>query len=329
MTRGYWQIPLDDVSVPISAFVTPYGHFQWRYMPFGLRNAPATFSRLVSKLLMGLESFCAAFLDDIIIFSDTWEEHLAHIRAVLTHIRSANLSLSPSECHFAVAEVYYLGHHIGLGRVQPRAQKVQALLDFPAPTTRKQLQQFLGLGSYYRKFVPHFAQILACLSDLLKKGTKFVWTPQAERAFLDLKSRLATQLILHPPDFTKPFSLAVDASDVAVRAVLFQEVDGLEHPICYYSKKLDCHSTVEKEALGVILAVRTFSVYFGSIPVRVYTGHSPLQLLKWMSCQNQKLVRWNLELEQYNLDVRHRPGKDNNLPDIFSCPSTMSNNECI
>ena len=333
MTRGYWQVPLDDVSVPISAFVTPYGHFQWRYMPFGLRNAPATFSRLVSKLLMGLESFCAAYLDDIIIFSDTWEEHLVHIRAVLTRIRSANLTLSPSKCHFAVAEVDYLGHHIGLGRVQPRAQKVQALLDFPAPTTRKQLQQFLGLVGYYRKFVPHFAQISACLSDLLKKGAKFVWTPEAESAFLDLKSRLATQPILRPPDFTKPFSLAVDASDVAVGAVLFQEVDGLEHPICYYSKKLDCHqkrySTVEKEALGLILAVRTFSVYFGSSPVRVYTDHSPLQFLKRMSCQNQKLLRWNLELEQYNLDVRHRPGKDNTLPDILSRPSTMSNSECI
>jgi len=121
----------------------------------------------------------------------------------------------------------------------------------------------------------------------------------------------------------------VDASDVAVGAVLFQEVDLLEHAICYYSKKkLDCHrySTVEKEALGLIVDVRTFSMYFGSSPV--YTDHSPLQFLKRMSCQNQKLLRWNLELEQYNLDVRHRPGKDNTLPDILSRPSTMSNSEC-
>ena len=326
MTRGYWQVPLDDVSVPISAFVTPHGHFQWRYMPFGLRNAPATFSRLVNKLLMGLEGFCAAYLDDIIIFSDTWEEHLSHIRAVLTRVREAYLTLSPKKCHFAVAEVDYLGHHVGLGRVQPRAQKVQALLSFPAPTTRRQLQQFLGLAGYYRKFVPHFAQITSCLSDLLKKGTKFVWTPQTERAFLDLKSRLATQPILRPPDFTKPFCLAVDASDVAIGAVLFQEVEGLEHPICYYSKKLDCHqkrySTVEKEALGLIQAVRTFSVYFGSSPVRVYTDHSPLQFLQRMSSQNQKLLRWSLELEQYNLDVKHRPGKENTIPDILSRPAS-------
>jgi len=137
--------------------------------------------------------------------------------------------------------VDYLGHHTGFGHVQPRTQKVQVLLDFPVPTTQKQLQQFLRSVGYYRKFMPHFAQISACLSDLLKKGTKFVWTGasiQAERAFLDLKSRLATQPILRPPDFTKPFSLAVDASDVAVGAVLSQEVDGLEHPIRYYSKKI-------------------------------------------------------------------------------------------
>ena len=126
--------------------------------------------------------------------------------------------------------------------------------------------------------MPHFAHISAALSDLLKKGTKFVWTAEAERAFLDLKSWLATQPILRPPDFGQPFSLAVDASDVAIGAVLIQDVDGIEHPICYYSKKLDCHqrrySTVEKETLGLILAVLTFSVYFGSAPVRVYTDLS-------------------------------------------------------
>ena len=117
----------------------------------------------------------------------------------------------------------------------------------------------------------------------------------------------------------------MDASDIAVGAALFQEVDGLEHPICYFSKKLDCHqkrySTVEKEALGLILAVRVFSVYFGTSPVRVFTDHSPLQFLRRMSNQNQKLLRWSLELDQYNLDVRHRPGKENLFPDILSRPA--------
>ena len=123
MTRGYYQVPLDDSSIPVSAFATPFGHFQWRFMPFGLRNAPATFSRFVSKLLTGLETFAVAYLNDVIIFSDSCEEHLKHMKLVFLRIRDARLTLNSQKCHFAAAEVDYLGHHVGLGRVQPRAKK--------------------------------------------------------------------------------------------------------------------------------------------------------------------------------------------------------------
>ena len=325
MTRGYWQVPLDEESVPVSAFVTPFGHFQWRYMPFGLRNAPATFSRIVTKLLSGLECFCAAYLDDIIIFSNNWEEHLKHLRIVFSRIHKANLTLNKTKCQFAAAEVDYLGHHVGLGSVQPRTKKVEALLSFPRPENRKQLQAFLGLAGYYRKFVPHFAHLSAILSDLLKKNVRFEWTPERDKAFLDVKSRLATQPILRPPDYALPFCLAVDASDIAIGAALFQVIDGIEHPVCYYSKKLDVHqknySTVEKEALALIHCVRTFSVYFGSTVVKVYTDHSPLQFVQKMANHNQKLLRWSLELQQFNLEICHRAGKDNLLPDLLSRPN--------
>jgi len=328
MTRGYWQVPLDVESVPVSAFVTPFGHFQWRYMPFGLRNAPATFSRLVTKLLLGLESFCAAYLDDIIIFSDSWEEHLRHLRMVFDRIRDAHLTLSPSKCQFAVADVDYLGHHVGLGCVQPRAAKVEAVMAYPTPINRKQLQSFLGVAGYYRKFIPHYAHISAVLSDLLKKGVKFVWTPEADAAFLDLKSRLATRPILRPPDYSFPFCMAVDASELAIGASLFQVVDDVEHPICFYSKKLDCHqkrySTIEKEALALVLAVRLFSVYFGTQPVKVFTDHSPLQFIQRMANHNQKLLRWSLELQQYNLEICHRAGRDNLMPDLLSRRPSVS-----
>ena len=325
MTRGYWQVPLDDTSVPVSAFVTPTGHFQWKFMPFGLRNAPATFSRLVDKLLKGLEHFSGAYLDDVIIFSDTWEEHLSHLKAVFQRIREAALTLNRKKCMFAMAELDYLGHHVGLGKVEPRQKKVEALLAFPRPSNRKQLQSFLGLANYYRKFVPHFATLSADLSDLLKKGTKFQWTHKAEQAFLDIKSRLGSRPVLRPPDFTKPFIIAVDASDIAIGATLLQEVDGLEHPICFLSRKLNEHqrkySIVEKEALALLIAVRTFSIYFGSTPVKVYTDHSPLQFLNRMAPHNAKLLRWSLELQQYNIEVVHRPGKQNLFPDILSRPS--------
>jgi hypothetical protein len=235
MTKGYWQVPLDEESIPISGFVTPFGHFEWKFMPFGLRNAPATFSRLASKLLKGLEQFLGAFLDDIIIFSDTWEKHLSHVSEVLSRIRNAGLTLNLAKCEFAKAELDYLGHHIGLGKVQPREKKVEALLQFKQPENRKQLQQLIGLASYYRRFIPYFADISSVLSDLLRKGQRFVWNEMHERAFLDIKSRLASRPILRPPDFGKPFYLAVDASDIAFGASLFQVIDEIEHPVCFFS----------------------------------------------------------------------------------------------
>jgi hypothetical protein len=325
LSRGYWQVPMDEASIPISAFVTPQGQFQWRYMPFGLRNAPATFQRLINKVLSGCGLFTAAYLDDILIFSSSWEDHLSHVSKVLERLRSAGLTIKKSKCVFANAEVEFLGHKIGLRSVEPRREKVQALLDFPRPANRKQLRSYLGLAGYYRKFIPHFAQITVCLNQLLRKGARFEWTSETETAFLDLKSRLASRPILRTPDFQLPFCLAVDASDIAIGANLFQVIDGVEHPLCYYSKRLDVHqrhySTVEKEALALLTATRVFSVYFGSQSVTVYTDHSPLQFINKMANSNQKLLRWSLELQQYNLKIVHRAGKNNLIPDILSRPA--------
>ena len=325
LSRGYWQVPLDEESAPVSAFVTPFGLFQWKYMPFGLCNAPATFQKLVAKVIAGLEQFVGAYLDDIIIFSNTWSDHIKHIKSVLQRIQNAGLTIKRSKCVFASASVEYLGHVVGLNKVQPRQIKVEAILHFPQPRDRKQLRSFLGAAGYYRRFIPHFAQLSVALTDMLRKGSRFVWSEDAQKAFLDLKSRLASQPILRPPDFKLPFALAVDASDRAVGGFLFQVVDGVEHPLCFYSKRLNIHqqrySTVEKEAFALISTTRAFSVYFGTQPVVVYTDHSPLQFLHKMANCNQKLLRWSLELAQYNLQIRHRPGSKNLIPDLLSRPS--------
>jgi len=153
-------------------------------MPFGIRNVPATFSRIVVKLLRGLDDFSGAYLDDIINFSQSWKVHDDHLRTVLTRVRDSHLTLSATKCQFAAADLDYLGHHIGLGRVQPRQKKVEALLAYPAPQNKKQLQSFLGLSRYYLKFVPNYAHITSVLSDLLKKGGRFVWTKEADAASL-------------------------------------------------------------------------------------------------------------------------------------------------
>ena len=325
MAKSYYQVRCHDDCVPMTGFVTPFGFFRWKYMPFGLRNAPATFSRLVCKLILGCESFCAVYIDDLLIFSDSWSNHMKHLRIVFERVRNAGLTLKRSKCEFAVAELDYLGHHIGLGKVTPREQKVRALLEFPRPTNRKCVQRFLGLAGYFRRFLPHYSESTCALTDLLKKNAKFVWNDACEQAFLDIKSRLASRPILRPPDYDQPFLMAVDASDKAIGAYLFQCVDGIEHPICFLSKKLNKHqrnySTVEKEAFGLLFATRAFSVYFGTSPVVVYTDHSPLQFLQRMSNYNQKLLRWNLELQEYNLTVKHRPGRENILPDLLSRPS--------
>jgi hypothetical protein len=324
MVRGYWQVPLDSASIPICGFVTPFGHYRWLFMPFGCRNAPATFSRLVTKLLADLETFCVSFLDDILIFSDSWQEHKCAIAEVLQRIKDAGLTLNLNKSVFAVAELDYLGHRIGRGKIQPLEKKISALLQYDRPKNRKQLQSYLGLAGYYRKFLPNFSHTTAVLSNLLRKDVQFEWSEDAQKAFLDLKSRLGSRPILRQADYTREFCMAVDTSAIAIGAYLFQVYDGVEHPICYFSRKLDVHqqkySTVEREALGLLLAVRAFSVYFGSSKVKVFVDHNPLVFLHRMCNHNQKLLRWCLELQQYHLDIYHRAGKDNLIPDLLSRP---------
>jgi serine protease inhibitor ecotin len=324
-TRGFWQVPINSQSIPLTGFVTPHGHYQWRYLAFGLRNAPATFSRLIAKMLRGLDEFCDGYLDDLMVFSYSWIDHLSHLKRVLTRISDAKLTLNLKKCVFANAELDFLGHHIGLNSIQPRTQKVEALLGFPRPVNKKQVQSFLGLAGYYRKFLPHYSQLVLPLTELLKKGHRFAWSSVAENAFVDLKSRMASRPILKPPDFDKPFYLAVDASYFCLGGCLFQITDEVEHPICYMSRKLSAaevrYSTIEKEALALVVGVRAFSVYFGSAPVVVYTDHSPLQFINRMANSNAKLLRWSLELQQYSLRIIHRKGVDNTLPDILSRPS--------
>ena len=166
---------------------------------------------------------------------------------------------------FATAEVEYLGHFVGNGKVAPRSATVESISRFPQPNDRKQLRSYLA--GYFRKFIAHFAHIAYILTNLLRRGTKFIYTEEADKVFLDLKSRLASKSIRRPPDFGRPFSVAVDASDVAIGAYVFQTVENMEHPICHYSKRLNVHqqnyATVEKEAFALLSAVRVFNICFG------------------------------------------------------------------
>lgn len=324
LLKGYWQVPLTLRAKEISAFVTPDHFLQYTAMAFGLRNAPATFQRLINGVLDGVPN-CEAYLDDLVIYSATWPSHMAHLSTVFRRLSEANLTINLAKCEFGQATVVYLGKVVGRGQVRPVQSKVEAILNYPPPTTRRELRRFLGMVGYYRSFCKNSSAFASPLTDLLSSKVTYNWTPRSQAAFESVKALLTTAPVLAAPDFSRPFSIAVDASDLGAGAVLLQQDrDGLEHPVCFFSRKFNCHqraySTIEKEALALVLAFQHFEVYVGgaACPVVVYTDHNPLVFLDRMRNSNQRLMRWSLILQGYNLEIRHIRGRDNVVADALS-----------
>ena len=302
MLKGYWQVPLTQRAREISAFVTPSGLYQYKVMPFGMKNAPATFQRMVNKLVRDIDG-CEGYIDDVVIFSDNWSDHIRQIERFFQIMREAKLTINLMKSEFGKATVKYLGHMVGQGQVRPLDAKIQTIVKYPIPTSRKELARFLGMAGYYRNFCLNFSDIAAPLTNLLSKKVKFVWTDDCQMAFDKVKLLLQKSPVLKSPDYEKPFKLIIDSSDVGTGSVLVQEAsDGLDHPVSYFSKKFlkyqKNYSVVEKETLGLVLALEHFDVYLGSTPfkIKVYTDHNPLTFLKTMKNKNQRLVRWSLAL---------------------------------
>ncbi|XP_068233339.1 uncharacterized protein [Palaemon carinicauda] len=324
LLKGYWQVGLSPRARKISAFVTGDGLYECKVMPFGMKNAAATFQRLMNFITCDLEG-CVVYIDDLIIYSDDWETHLKRIRALFEILRKAGLVVNLRKSDFAQAKVIYLGHEIGLGKVAPKKANVEAISDFPAPQNRRGVRRFLGMVSYYRRFVKNFSDIAHPLTNLLKKDVKFIWDEQCQESFDKLKASLMTFPLLRSPDFSLPFCLATDASDVGLGAVLLQSLpDGTTHTVAYFSKKLlpaeRKYSTVEKEALCLVKALLHFEVYLSSspAPIDVLTDHNPLIFINKFKNKNQRILRWSLILQEYNLNIRHISGKSNVVPDTLS-----------
>ncbi len=186
LTKGYWQVPLSEDAKPKTAFSAPSGHWQYRVLPFGLHEAPATFQRLMDVLLRPHQAYAAAYLDHVIVHSESWEEHLELLRRVLMELRRAGLTANPRKCHLALFEAKYLGFQVGRGMVKPQEKKVAAILSAPRPSTKTQVRAFLGLAGYYRCCIPNFSSLAAPLTDLTRKGQpeKTPWGPEADLAFL-------------------------------------------------------------------------------------------------------------------------------------------------
>ncbi|XP_063585382.1 uncharacterized protein LOC134762766 [Penaeus indicus] len=228
LLKGYYQVELTENARRIAAFVTPDGLFEYKVMPFGLRNAPATFQRLINGVIRDLEGV-QAYLDDLVITSDTWEEHLERLRALLARLAEAELTINLAKSEFGHAKVIFLGHVVGGGTVAPVTAKVEAILQYPTPTDRKSLQRFLGMAGYYRRFCPNFAHVSAPLTDLISPKKQFTWTSECQESFEKIRAMLTSPPVLTSPDFEKPFCLHIDASDSGAGAVLLQAgPDGVE-----------------------------------------------------------------------------------------------------
>ena len=324
LLKGYWQVPLTERASKISAFVTPDHFLEYTVMAFGMCNAPATFQRLVNVVLSGVSN-CNAYLDDLIVYTRSWEEHVRVLEQVFTRLRGAKLTLNLAKCDFGAATVTYLGRRVGQGQVRPVEAKASAISACPVPTDRKALRSFLGMAGYYRGFCRNFSSVVHSLTTLLSPKVEFVWTAECNHAFESVKALLTHAPVLTAPDFTTPFKLEVDASAVGAGAVLLQEdAGGVDHPVSYFSKKFDTHqanySTIEKETLALLLALQHFEVYLGSssLPIVVYTDHNPLVFLSRMYNQNQRLMRWALAMQDYSLEIRHKKGSENVVADALS-----------
>jgi len=308
-----------------TAFTTPYGLYQFRRMPFGLQGTPATFQRMVDKLLRGLGEFSGAYLDDVIVFSETWSDHVKHLEAVLRRIQTAGLTLKKRKCQFGMPECIYLGHRVGSGKVRPEDVKVQAIRNFIQPTTKKHVRAFLGITGYYRKFIPNYASLACPLTDLTRKSqpNKVVWSPECTAAFEQLKQALCSSTVLKSPDFNKPFTLQTDASDRGVGAVLSQSSEqGRDRPNAYFSRKLlpreERYSTVEKDCLAIQLAVQAFHSYLMGRRFTIETDHRSLKWLNKFKDSNPPLTTWGLFLQSNSFKVKYRSGSHNENADGLS-----------
>lgn len=323
LASGYHQIEIEEQDRQKTAFSTQYGHFEFLRMPFGLKTAPATFQRTIDNVLRGLQGLhCMVYLDDIIVFSSSLEEHLQKLRAIFDRLRVTNFKVQLDKTEFLRKEVLYLGHTITKHGIKPNDDKIHAVLNYPLPKTTTEIKSFLGLVGYYRRFIKDFAKITQPLTACLKKRNKIIIDQRYIDAFNQCKELLTNAPLLQYPDYDKPFVLTTDASNVALGAVLSQGQIGHDKPVAYASRTLSDtesrYSTIERELLAIIWAIKHFRPYLYGRKFLIYTDHRPLAWLHSLKDPNSKLTRWRLKLQDYDFEIIYKNGKKNTNADALS-----------
>lgn len=318
LTAGYHQLRMEKGEEHKTAFKTHAGHFEYLVMPFGLSNAPASFQALMHHIFHPyLRRFVIFFFDDILIYSPTLEDHVAHLKLVFQTIRANHLFLRKEKCSFATNKVEYLGHFITKEGVSTDPSKVQAVANWPKPSTLKQLRGFLGLAGYYRRFVKDFGKIAKPLTDMLKKDN-FQWTEESTVAFFALQQALISAPVLTLPDFSKPFVVETDDSGTGIGAVLMQD----QHPIAYLSKSLgprqQAMSIYERELLAIVYAVQRWGTYLSHAHFIIRTDQKSIKHMLEQRLNTPFQQVWMAKLMGFDFEIHYKEGSENRAADALS-----------
>ena len=337
LRTGYWQIRMAADAVEKTAFTSRHGHFEWLVLPMGLTNAPAEFMALMERTFEAeLNKFILVFLDDILIYSKTLAEHESHLRAALDRLRAQGLHAKISKCSFFRQEVEFLGHYVGRAGVRMVEGKVEAVRAWPTPTKQKDVEQFIGLAGYYRRFIANFSKIASPLTELcgtLKKARggaqkrdppkkEFKWGEEQQSAFERLKEAVSGAPCLAMPDPAREFIVHTDASGYATGAVLMQQFDDGLRPIAFLSKKMKPaernYPIYEQELLAILNALRAWRHYLGGRHFTVWTDHQSLQYVESSAMATPRQVRWATWLSEFDFSIKYAPGDKNVVADGLS-----------
>jgi len=322
LKSGYWQLLMRRQDQEKTAFITPFGLYQWVTMPFGLSNAPATFQRLIDRVLEGC-SFAVGYIDDILIFSRTFDDHMKHLQELFSRLKKYGLCVSAAKCTLAVPKVLFLGYVLARNRLHADPVKVETIWKYPPPKTLKAVQRFLGMVGYYRKFIRGFSVIASPLSELTKKRVQFTWGPAQQHAFETLRNYLTRAPIMVLPNWTEPFILETDASVKGIGGVLSQDFPDGRLAIAFVSRKLTPaearYSTRELEALAILFCLKRFATYVQGRKFSVLTDHASLEWIWSWKDPSPRVQRWLSQLSAFGrFPSRYRPGKENKVADALS-----------